>query len=482
MLGFGAVWGAVAAWWLPRGPLTTTEALVTMALSVLVGAAAGFLSGTRWAIVFTPAAFVAAFELTRLSATGPTVDGIHVSTYGLLALVTGRGILTLLTAVPLALGATLGAAARRRRTRADAGDGAQPGKRHLAGRVVRGAFVFVVALGLIGFAVALAVPARTAPVAAGGISELTTVEVGDHELGLMVRGQNTDAPVLLFLAGGPGGSELGAMRRHLPALEDHFVVATLDQRGTGRSYSALDPTGTLTLDSAISDVLAVTDYLRERFDRDRVLLVGQSWGSLLGVLAVTAMPDVYSGFVGVGQMVSLAQTDQIFYADTLEWARSTGNDALAAKLESIGPPPYDDMLNYETALSYEHQVYPYDHSANSEGEGGFSENFLVEEYSLLDKVHLLGAFTDTFSVIYPQAQDVDLRRIASRIDVPVFFVQGAHEAPGRVRPFEQWYDQLRAPSKDVIVLATSGHRPMFEQPDQFVGYLNDTVLPAIAQD
>jgi proline iminopeptidase len=296
---------------------------------------------------------------------------------------------------------------------------------------------------------------------------------------VMLRGRDASAPVLLFLAGGPGGSELGAMRRHLSALEDHFVVATLDQRGTGRSYPALDPTSAVTLESAVSDVRAVTAWLRARFDEERIVLVGQSWGTLLGVLAVRDDPGSYAAYVGTGQMVSPLATDRVFWADTLAWARRTGRSDLADRLEDAGPPPYADMLDYEVALSYEHEVYPYDHAGNSEGSGGFSENLLVEEYSLLDKLHALGAFMDTFAVLYPQIQDVDLRRDAARLEVPVFVVQGAHEARGRAEPFAEWYDALEAPSKDVIELSTSGHRPLFEQPDEFVGYLRDAVLPVV---
>ncbi len=134
------------------------------------------------------------------------------------------------------------------------------------------------------------------------------------------------------------------------------------------------------------------------------------------------------------------------------------------------------MLDYETALSYEHDVYPYDHSGNSEGEAGFSENFLVPEYTLTDQVHLLGAFMDTFSVLYPQLQDIDFRSTATSFDVPMFFVQGAHEADGRADPFNEWYPMIQAPTKDLVVLDTSGHRPLFEQPDEFVDYMNTTVL------
>jgi pimeloyl-ACP methyl ester carboxylesterase len=352
-----------------------------------------------------------------------------------------------------------------------------------AGVIARRTGAMISALALLAMTTLLVQPASTdritdatGDVIPGSVAELETVEVDGHELALMIRGFSVDNPVVLFLAGGPGGSELGAMRNHLPELEEHFTVATWDQRGTGKSYPELDPTSTITLDGFVRDTIAVTDHLRERFGQDQIYLLGQSWGSTLGVLAAQESPERYRALIGVGQMVSQLATDQIFYDDTLAWAKTNADDGLVDELERIGPPPYDAMFPYETALSYEHEVYPYDHSPNSEGEGGFSENFLVPEYTLLEKTHLLGAFMDTFAALYPQLQDIDFRDTATEFDIPVFFVQGAHEADGRAEPFEAWFPMIDAPDKDVTVLATSGHRPLFEQPDEFVDYMVDTVL------
>ena len=95
---------------------------------------------------------------------------------------------------------------------------------------------------------------RTLP---GSVAELTTVNTGGHDLGLMIRGTSTENPVLLFfLAGGPGGSELGAMRRHLPALEESFTVATWTSGGRGTFYDELDPTQTVSLEGYVSDTIA----------------------------------------------------------------------------------------------------------------------------------------------------------------------------------------------------------------------------------
>jgi proline iminopeptidase len=471
-------WGLAGGLTMPRGPLTTGQALITMVLSLLVGAAAGLLTGSRWAMVGAPVLYALVYEVVRLGVEGPTVDGLRLSTYGLIAFVAGRGAHGLLAVLPMVLGAAIGAGIARKSL-----TGSEPAAAGRTGRIARRTVAAVTGVLLVALGVAVARPASTDPITAADpsatpVAELTTVDVDGRPLGLLVRGHDVTNPVLLFMAGGPGGSELGAMRNHLPALEQHFTVVTWDQRGAGRSYPALDPVATLTVDSMVADTLAVTDHLRARFGQDRIYLLGQSWGSTLGVLAVQAAPEKYVAFIGTGQMVSQLATDTAFYQDALSWAGSTGRTNLHQELTEIGPPPYASILNYETALTQEHEVYPYDHSANSEGAGGFSENLLVPEYSLIEQVHLLGAFMDSFTALYPQLQGIDFRDGTTRFDVPVFFVQGRNEAGGRARLFDEWYPTIEAPAKDVTYLATSGHRPLFEQPQEFVDYLTGTVLPA----
>ena len=475
-----AISGLVAGWLTPRGPITSGEALATMAVSLLVGAVAGLLFRSRWAMLLAPVTFVGVFELVRMGAEGPTVDAIHpFSTYGFMAFAVGRGFHALVALVPMAFGTVLGAALAGRMLGAAV---KQRGWRKIASYGRRGATVLL-GLGLVALVAGIARPATTDPILGpdgeplpGSIAELTRVEIGGHDLAMMIRGHSVDDPVLLFLAGGPGGSELGALRRHANGLEEDFVVVTFDQRGTGKSYDQLEPTSTLTLDNAVADVLEVTRYLRERFGEDRIYLVGQSWGTTLGVLAVQQQPQLFHAFVGTGQMVSQRETDRIFYEDTLAWARETGNTGLVATLTELGPPPYEDVLGYESALSYEQEVYPYDHSPNSEGEGGFSENLFVEEYSLAEQVHTLGAFMDVFTILYPQLQEIDFRVDATQLDVPVYLVQGRYEARGRSELAEEWFGMLEAPDKEMIVFDTSGHRPLFEQPDRFHQVMTETVL------
>jgi proline iminopeptidase len=467
--------GLVVASLTPRGPVSAGDALLWMAVALAIGLLAGFVAGSRWSLLLVPVALLAAFELGRMGTPGPTVDAPHVgSMYGIIALVVGRGTTWLLAVPPLLLGARWGVELAARLGR--------PGTARMG--LVGWSASGLVALAVVGLAVSVARPASTAPIAGadgqpvpGSVAELTSVSLGGHDQALMIRGRSVDAPVLLHLAGGPGGTDIGAMRADT-GLESHFVVVTWDQRGTGKSYAALDPVGTLTVDQMVSDLIELTEHLRERFDEERIYLHGQSWGSLLGVLAVEQRPDLYHAWVGSGQMVSPRGTDVLFWEDTIAWAETTGQPDLAATLRANGPPPYEDVLRYEIALSHEHDWNPY---PDFDNERELPFTLLVPENDLMDQVNGLRAFLDTFAALYPQLQGIDFRADVRRLEVPVYVIAGAHEARGRAVLAEEWFALLEAPSKAWFVFERSGHRPTFEEPARFVEVMSrvlDETYPA----
>ncbi|MCZ7552373.1 MAG: hypothetical protein B6D39_05545 [Anaerolineae bacterium UTCFX2] len=463
--GIAAGAGLIGAWLTPRGPVTTLQALASMAIALAIGILAGLVMGSRWSMLIAPVVFVVVFELARLRVVGPTVDGIHLgSTYGVIAFVLGRLVHGLLVLAPMILGAAYGvqfAALLGRTATAAAG-------------VASWGLIALATLALIAVAVMVARPAATHPIIGsdgkpfpGSIAELITVPIGGHKQAMMIRGRSAKNPVLLYLAGGPGGTDLGAMRADV-ALEQDFVVVTWEQRGAGKSYSALDPVETLTLNQMVNDAIEVTDYLRGRFGVDKIYLAGNSWGTILGVLAVQQRPDLFYAYVGTGQMVSPRETDHMFYEDTLAWAEQTGNNALAATLRRNGPPPYNNLLDYEPALSHEHDWNSYSELDLSKE---MPNNLFVPENTLMDRINGLRSFLDTFSVLYPQLQNIDFRRDLPALDVPVYMVIGKHEARGRAVLANEWFEMLKAPSKEKIIFEHSGHRPLFEEPAAFASLM-----------
>ncbi|MFE7632034.1 alpha/beta fold hydrolase [Kocuria sp. NPDC057446] len=473
-----AVVGLLSGLVLPRGPVTSGQSVSVLVLCSALGAAAGLLTASRWSVLLAPAVFGTAFELARIPAVGPTVDGIHLgSVYGVAALVAGRGFDALVMGFPLAVGAVWGAAAGRRLTRR-----VPPGRRRAGGYVRRGAAVLAAVL-VLALAAALLRPARTAPIVGadgaplpGSVAELTTVAIGGHEQSIMIRGHDRDNPVLLFLEGGPGGTALGAMRASGQGLEEDFVVAVWDQRGTGKSLSALEPTATMTVEQMVADTVAVADHLRNRFGQEKIYLVGSSWGTTLGVLAVQQAPEKFHAYVGSGQMVDQQETDRRMYAETLAWAERTGETDFAQRLRDNGPPPYTDMLAYPDALSTNPEYRDFPHGDDFDPASQYPVSLFVEEYTLTEQVRAMGGIIDTFAVLYPQLQDIDFRRDVPELGVPVYVVEGAHESPGRSDLAVEWFEDLDAPDKELVVLDRSGHTPHLDQPSRFHDVMIDTVL------
>ncbi|NBD34731.1 MAG: alpha/beta fold hydrolase [Chloroflexi bacterium] len=467
--------GLLSAWLTPRGPITATQTLTTMVVALAVGLVAGLVMGNRWSLLVAPIVFVVVFELARLGVNGPTVDAIHLnSAYGIIAFVLGRGFHAVVALLPMLLGATYGvwlASLMNKTPVASMG---------VVGWIVIG----LVTVGMVALAVAFARPGFTSPIVGpdgdplpGSVAEITTVPLGGHEQTVMIRGRSADNPVLLYLAGGPGGADLGAMRADVGAdklhpLEQHFVVATWEQRGAGKSYAALEPVETLTPEQMVRDTVELTNYLRERFGEEKIYLMGNSWGTLLGVLVVEQHPELFHAYIGTGQMVSPRETDRMFYEDTMAWAEETGNAALIAALQQNGPPPYDDLLAYEPAISHEHDWNPYPELDMSKE---MPNNLFVPENSLIDRINGLRSFLETFSVLYPQIQDIDFREDVPSLEVPVYIVLGQHEARGRAVLAKAWFEMLAAPSKELIIFEHSGHRPSFEEPTAFVDVMNRVV-------
>ena len=454
--------GTLAGWWIPRGPVTTVEAVVTLFTALGVGFAAGRLMGSRWALLIAPVVFALSFELVRLRTNGPTVDGIQLDgIYGMIMLIAGRGVDAILILLPIMVGVGYGLMADRR-TR-----GAVP-PHPWPGRVLLGVATVAVVLLL----AALLRPASTEQIAAtGSITELVDVRINGHDQSLLIRGASADAPVLLFLEGGPGGTGIGRIRNAGDALEQDFVVAVWDQRGTGKSYDELDPTSSLTVEQTVDDAIAVTDYLRERFDQSKIYLVGSSWGTTLGVLAVQREPAKFHAYVGTGQMVDQFETDKLMYAESITDAEARGDEDAAQELRALGPPPYDDTLAYPLALSSNPKWMDFEHGEDYNRATEYPASLFVGEYTLIEQLRGMGAIAETFNVLYPQLRDTDFRVQVPGLEVPVFVVSGEHEASGRSTLAREWFKGLSAPTKEYVVFAHSGHTPPYDEPGRFADYM-----------
>jgi len=301
------------------------------------------------------------------------------------------------------------------------------------------------------------------------IAELREIELNGRKQWISLRGWDINAPVLLFLAGGPGGTQMAAVRHELAELEKHFVVVNWDQPGSGKSYYA-EKIEAITPQTYIEDGYALTAYLKERFGQEKIYLMGESWGSALGIFLVNKYPESYHAFIGTGQMVDFVETERLDYAKALEIAQAQGDTDLIKRLEANGEPPYYGKDVTRKSAVYLNYLSAYMANNPDIDNSGYNtlRDICSSEYGLLDKINFFRGIVNTFNHVYQQLYSMDLRTDYPKLEVPVFFFLGRHDVNAPIQLAEEYAKVLEAPDKGIIWFERSGHSPWINEGDKFV--------------
>jgi pimeloyl-ACP methyl ester carboxylesterase len=319
------------------------------------------------------------------------------------------------------------------------------------------------------------------------IASMEKVRLGGVEQWLIIRGEDVHKPVLLFLSGGPGASEAARVLRFNQELEKHFVVVIWEQRGCGKSYPSLNPKADLTMEQYVSDLIELSEMLRVRFNQQKIYLVGHSWGTILGVHAVQARPDLFHAYVGTAQMVDVRETDEMIYDMVLQYSRETGDTKFVQTLQTQGQPPYlgkNPIVPYSTLFGREYAIYEFPNIKDEvyRRDGDILMLMLKQpEYGWLDRVYYLLGLMNTFNIVYPQLQDMDFRMDALHFELPVYIVLGRKDMNNPYQIPEEYYNLLEAPSKQLHFFEESGHGMIWEEAAKYHDLMVHKVLPETFQ-
>ena len=235
---------------------------------------------------------------------------------------------------------------------------------------------------------------------------------------------------------------------------------------------------TLTPERYISDGIELVKVLQKRFDEEKVYVLGESWGSALGIWMVQRDPELFHAFIGTGQMVSFLETDKLCYEFALRVIEERGDTKKVEQLKKQGPPPYygSNVAMQEAAFLME--TFNYMNADPNIDDDGFNtfQDLAGSEYGLYDKLNWFLGALETMNVVYPQLWEVDFRKQAAQLDVPVYFLIGRHDVNAPPVLTEDYYNQLSAPIKKMIWFKRSGHNPWVTESDEFVDTVVNTVL------
>jgi pimeloyl-ACP methyl ester carboxylesterase len=299
------------------------------------------------------------------------------------------------------------------------------------------------------------------------IAELIKVDLNGESHWINIRGVDQNADVLLFLAGGPGGSQLAAVRHELPELESEFVVVGWDQPGSAKTFNLGK---NLEVTDYIKDGLALTEYLCERFDKEKIYIVGESWGSALGVMMASERPERFHALVSAAQMVDFLETELIDYSKALELSTLKGDtDKMIKLLENGAPPYFGDDVTWKIAEYISYLGHEMDNNPKISNSGYDTlRDIFSTEYGIIDKINYVRGIIQTFNRIYPQLYDMDLRVSYRTLHVPIKFIIGRHDINAPSELSEDYFSKLSAPSKEWVWFENSGHSPWINEADKFV--------------
>ena len=178
----------------------------------------------------------------------------------------------------------------------------------------------------------------------GSISTIERIILGGQEQYLIIRGTDTTKPVMLYLHGGPGSSEFAFMKKMNPEIENNFTMVYWEQRGAGKSYSKTIPIESMNVAQFISDTKELSEILAKRFNREKIYLMGHSWGAFLGILTAHQYPELFHAYFGIGQVCDQFKGEQISYEWVKEQANKNNDHKAIKALSNIQLPNKSDNI------------------------------------------------------------------------------------------------------------------------------------------
>ncbi len=318
-----------------------------------------------------------------------------------------------------------------------------------------------------------ALPGRTTPITTGPapIAVLERVSIGGMEQWLLIRGQDRSAPVLLWLHGGPGAAQMPLAHVTTRALEREFIVVHWDQRGAGKSNPPDFDESTMDLERFLLDAHEVTQYLKDRLGVEQIVVLGHSWGTMLGTRLVARWPEDYAAYIGVGQQVST--TRGIVLA--LEWLRPRIQErGHRDHLSFLAEATLETLLAHPRYVALMRLVEAYGGGMNASLLQLALNALQAREYNWVDYARWLHGANRGSGPMWPDYRSRELFAEVPMMPVPMFLISGAHDMNTPHALTQAHFAFADAPmGKRFFTFEDSGHAPFFSEPQRFLATLRE---------
>ena len=317
---------------------------------------------------------------------------------------------------------------------------------------------------------------------AGSVATLEQIKLGGVSQWILIRGNSVEKPLLLKLHGGPGQAEMATVRFNR-LLEKDFIVVEWDQRGAGKSAQAIDPERAMNIAQFVEDTHELTELLLKRYHQKNLILVGSSWGSVIGIETVKKYPDLYRAFVSTGQIADFTEGMNVGYHFLMAEAKKRNNTNALNELTKLGPPPYAGEEGNAKREIYGKWLEAFGgvwHSSEKFDRVGWMISSV--EYAWPEKLHYTSAAKKSFNLLLPQLTAVDLNSTVPKVEVPIYFAVGRYDQMAPFEVSQAYFSKLVAAKKEWVWFEDSAHFPQWEEMKKFHDLLADKVVPETSLD
>lgn len=310
---------------------------------------------------------------------------------------------------------------------------------------------------------------------AKGIDESSFVTIGGIGQWVTIRGEDRANPVLLFLHGGPGDVSNPWGIFFFASWERYFTVVQWDERGAGKTLRKNGPgiAPTMTLDRMAQDGIELTEFLRKHLEKEKIIVVAHSFGSVLGLRMMRARPELFYAYVGTGQVSDETRNYSATYDALVKKALAVGNRQAIEELKSIGPPPYENGAGYRVQWRWANGFEGADRFLMSTiglilvAPGGSAQDFNDSERGeIFSGEHLV-----------PQLHGHTPKDFGLEFSVPMFFFQGAEDFTASTELARQYLAMIHAPRKEFVPIENGGHFAVYMRSEEFLKALLARVRP-----
>ena len=294
------------------------------------------------------------------------------------------------------------------------------------------------------------------------ISSLEKIELGGFKQSILIRGDDLENPILLFLHGGPGMPMMYMAHSFQNSLEKEFIVIHYDRRGAGKSYKKhIDPKS-ISDQQYYEDAIELVQYLCKRFNKEKVFLAGHSWGTYLGSILAYKNPELFHAYVSIGQVVNS------------EKARSLQKDFITKEANALNrTEALEDLKNYGYSA---HEKWLFKFGAQIHSDTSYNvfvkEGLRSPEYSLFDALKIgKGSGFSQKHIQYEIIPSAILEDSIQSYKIPCYFIVGEYDMTTPKPLIEEYFNKVNCPKKELILFKNSAHFPFYEEKELFFSHM-----------